>query len=778
MSSSEYSASDLNLLVTLFNQGHYNATEVLARDLTSRFPDNGFGWKVLGVVLRQQGKLTAAVQPMQKAAQLLPDDAEAHSNLGVALMNQGQLDDAVLSYQHALTLNPNNADVHHHLGLTLMTLGQLSKAAECYHRVLALNPDYSDAYFNLGRVYQEQGQLSEAEQCYRQVLLAHPDTAEAHNNLAFVLYWQHRLADAEDHYQRALALNPQDITAYSRLGMLLQTQGRLSEARDCYECALEINPEFAEIHNNLGIVLHELGLTYQAEASYQHALAINPQCAEVYNNLGLTLQSQGRLAKAEEAYRNALASNPHYSEAHNNLGMVFQQRGELLAALASYQRALTLKSDDAQVHNNLGTIYKDLGRLNCAEASFRRALVRKPDYIAARSNLLFVMNYNPAHTPEDCLAEAQQYGDIVSSNVDVPFTTWLCEERLERLRVGIVSGDLLSHDIGVLLNSLLPELDSSCLELIAYPTHNHSDAITTQLQDYFSAWKPLVGLSDAAAARLIYSDAVHILLDLSGHNNYNRLPVFAYKPAPIQVSWLGSLTPSGVTAIDYMLGDPYTTPVDIVSETVWQLPEVYRCFSVPTLPLEVNALPALTTGMITFGSFNALGNMNEAVIALWAQILHAVPQSQLLLTAQQLNDETLYVAIRQSFAEHGVLPERLVLESNADLSVYHRIDIALDTFPHNGTTTSAHALWMGVPVLTLLGDRFIARCGASILSNAELANWIAVNDADVLAKAVQFAGNLPYLADLRSQLREQVLASPVFDMSGFARQFEAALWSM
>jgi predicted O-linked N-acetylglucosamine transferase (SPINDLY family) len=782
MEAQQPSSRDIDELLTLFSEGHYTETEIRAGELVARFPDHGFGWKVLAVVLRQQGQMTTSLLPMQKAAELLPDDAEAHSNLGVTLMNQGQLAEAVISYRRALTLNPDTVDVHHHLGLTLMTLGQLPEAAICYQRVLALNPDYPNAHYNLGRVFQEQGRFSEAESCYRRVLQAHPELSEVHSNLAFVLHWQGQFEAAESSYQRALTLNPHDIKAYSNLGLMLQTQGRLTEARDCYQCVLEINPQFAEIHNNLGIIFHELALENEAKASYQRALAINPHFSEAYNNLGLTLQEQGYLTKAEAAYRNALTHNPNYSEAHNNLGIVFQQRGQLIEALASYQRALALKPDDAQIHNNLGAVYKDLGRTAQAEVSFRRALAIKPDYLEARSNLLFVMNYHTAHSPADCLAEAQQYGLKVKNKVESPFSTWLCVDPPERLRVGIVSGDLLNHEIGLFLANLLPKLDSSSIELIAYPTYAKTDDITEQLQTYFTEWKPLIGLNDESAARLIYSDGIHILFDLSGHSNYNRLPVFAWKPAPIQVSWLGFLATSGLTDMDYVLGDPYVTPstdAGNFSENLWQLPDTYRYFNVPESYLEVNSLPALSSNVITFGSFNSLSLMNEAVVACWSRILHAIPDARLLLKTHELNDAAACSTICQRFAEQGILPERLLLEGSAELfAAYHRVDIALNTFPYCDATTSVNALYMGVPVITHAGDRFISRLCASIMHNADLADWIAVNEEEYVAKAVHFTANIEKLAILRTQLRQHLLASPLFDATSFARNFEAALWSM
>ena len=768
----ELTDDDINQILILFSQGHYSETEARARELTVLFPTHGFGWKVLGVVLKQQGQIADSLQPMQKAAELLPDDAEAHSNLAVTLMNQGLLADAVLSYRRALELYPDYIDVHHNLGLTLMTLGKVTEAGDCFQRVLALNPEHSDARYNLGRVFQQQGQLADAENCYRRVLETQPELSDAHSNLAWILHNQGHLSAAEASYRHALTLNPQDAKAHSHLGLMLQMQGRLLEAQQCYQQALIIYPQFAELHNNLGIVFHELGFAHEAEACYQRALDIKPNYSEAHNNLGLSLQKRGLLAEAETAYRNALTHNPNNPESHNNIGIVFQARGQFMEAEASYQRALAIKPNDAQVHNNLGEFYKDLGQFLKAEASFRRVLAINPDHIEAHSNLLFAMNYNPAHSPADYLAEARLYALSVKNNINAPFTMWHCEEKPERLRVGMVFADLSSSVIG-----LLSELDSSCIELIAYPTHTKADEFSA----YFSVIQPLNTLDDEAAARLIHTDGIHILLNLSGHDIYNRLPIFAWKPAPIQVSCLGLLATTGLSEMDYILGDPYATPLansDYFSETIWQLPESYCCFSVPEIDLDVNESPALNNYAVTFGCFNPLSQITNAVVILWARLLNAVPYSRLLLKTELLNNVAVRQTTCQRFAEQGILPERLILEgvsSRAELlAAYHRVDIALDTFPYNGTHTSADALWMAVPVITHAGSR----CGESILSNAELDDWIATDDDDYLAKAVYFSWDIAKLAELRTQLREKVLASPLFDTVNFARNFEAALWSM
>ncbi len=356
----------------------------------------------------------------------------------------------------------------------------------------------------------------------------------------------------------------------------------------------------------------------------------------------------------------------------------------------------------------------------------------------------------------------------------------------ERLRVGLVSGDLRKHSVGYFLEGLLAHIDPARIELIAYPTHHKEDELTARIQPYFSAWKPLVGLSDEAAARLIHADGVHVLIDLSGHTAHNRLPVFAWKPAPVQVTWLGLPATTGVAEIDYVLGDPHAIPAEYdnhFSEAVWRMPESYLCLTVPASPVKVAPLPALSTGHVTFGSFNNLTKMNDAVVAVWARILNSVPDSRLLLKTKQLSEPAVCDKTLQRFAACGIAPERLLLSRTTvsrddHLAAYNKVDIALDTFPYPGVTTSAEALWMGVPVLSLRGDRFMSRTAGSIAHNAGLPDWVAADEDDYVAKAVAFASDLQRLAALRAGLRQQVLASPLFDAPRFARNFEDALWGM
>ena len=486
------------------------------------------------------------------------------------------------------------------------------------------------------------------------------------------------------------------------------------------------------------------------------------------------------------SFRRVLALRPDLAEAHNNLGVALNDQGKLAEAVACFRRALAVKPDSAEAHNNLGNALKDQGKIEEAIASYRRALSLQPELTRAHSNLLFSLNYLASQTASAYLEEARDYGRKVAAMVGARFSDWTCAPTPERLRIGLVSGDFREHPVGFFLENILANLDPSRVELIAYPTHHEEDELGSRIRSRVMAWKSLLGLTDAAAARLIHDDGVHVLLDLSGHTSHNRLPVFAWKPAPVQASWLGYSASTGLAEMDYLLADPYVVPPSEekqFAEAIWRLPECYLCFSPPRREVEVGSLPALEEGLITFGCFNNPVKINGQVIALWAKVLAAIPGSRLLLKAKQFGDSTFADKMRQRFVAAGIDSRRLLLEGfnlkrREHLAAYNRVDIALDPFPYNGTTTSIEGLWMGVPFIARRGERFIGHVGESIAHNAGLADWIAMGEEDYVEKVVAHTADLENLARLRADLRQQVLASPLLDARRFARNFEAALWGM
>jgi predicted O-linked N-acetylglucosamine transferase (SPINDLY family) len=528
-----------------------------------------------------------------------------------------------------------------------------------------------------------------------------------------------------------------------------------------------------------------------AIAALRKALAFFPEDAELCGNLGNAYRNFGQHDSALVSYRTAVMLAPQRPLGHYNLGAGLQDQHKLAEALQAYSVAIRLKPDFAEAYNQLGIVKQKLGRVDEAIADFHTAIHHKPDFPAPYSNLLFYSNYATSETPERLLAQACNYGALVRRSAQ-PYTSWPNARDVERcLRIGLVSGDLRSHPVAYFLDSVLDALMRRApgrFEIVGYSNHNLDDAQTARIKKMCHGWHAVANWSDAALVEQIRNDGIDILFDLSGHTNLNRLPIFAWKPAPVQVSWLGFYSTTGVTAIDYLLADPVAVTPEgeaYFTEKIWRLPEVFSCFSAPDLGAstpEVSPLPALQNGYVTFGSFNNLAKLNDKVLALWARILQRLPGSRLFLKTRQLGEPDTVQAMRDKFAAHGIGAERLILEGHSPraelLAAYQRVDIVLDPFPYTGCTTTAEALWMGVPVLTKLGDTFLGRQSASFLHAAGLQHWIAADDDDYVACAIACVDDLPALSRLRQGLRQQVLASPVYDADRFAGHFEAALRGM
>jgi protein O-GlcNAc transferase len=776
-------AADFDPLIALYNSRRYAELESQVRTLIAKHPAVPFAWQLLGGALQMQGK--DALAAFQKVAALSPNDASAHFNLGVAYKSVGQMEQAAASYRSALALNPQYLEALSNLGNVLQDLSQLDEAVRCYRKALLIQPRSADTHYSLGNALRGLKQFEQAVESYRQVIRLKPDLAAAHCDLGSTLKELGRLNEAVECYQRAIEIAPMFVEAHRNLGGLFRELGRTEEALRCYQQALQIQPDSAETLSNLALIFYDLKQFNHAITSCQRAIALNPNHALAHNNLGLSLKAIGQLDSAVASYRSAIACDADCTSAYNNLGNALKDLSRYDEAIESYRQAIHRMPNFAEAYNNLGTAQSSLGQFSNAQASFKQALEVKHDYFDAHSNLLMAANYT-SQSSEWYLAEALHFAESVSKKVISRYATWLCEVSPPRLRIGIVSGDLCNHSVGYFLESLLTQLNPSKVELIAYTNNPISDDLTARIRPYFSAWKPLFALSDQSAAELIHADGVHVLIDLSGHTAKNRLPMFAWKPAPVQCTWLGLPATTGIAEMDYVLGDPIATPLEDAkhfTEKIWQMPETYLCLSNPSKSLKINKLPALTNGFITFASFNNLSKMNDAVVDLWARILIAVPTSQLLLKAHQLKDSMMVTKTLQRFGARGIAIKRLILvpptaERSDHLSTYYEVDIGLDPFPYPGVTTSAEALWMGIPVLTMQGDRFMSRTATSIANNAGLPDWVASSEDDYVEKATHFANDLPKLAALRSRLGEQVRELPLFDAPRFARHFEDELWNM
>lgn len=810
---------EMNALANLFNQGQLDESLQLALEMTRRYPKHGFGWKVLGTISQQQGLMDEAFHALKMAAEFLPNDSEvqynlgnyfydqhllseaascyrkavkldsgfsmAHYNLGSVLKDQGMFAEAIVRYKKALNISPDHAAMNFNLALMLFEQGDFTGAIYYYRQGLALQPDFVMAHIILGASYKAIGELHKAEASYRNALSIDPSCFDAHNNLGVVLSAIGDFAEAESCYRTAIKLEPNFASAYNNLGVLFKDQGRIVEAESYFITSLEKDPLYFLAHNNLAVTSRDQGRLPESELSCRNAIKVKPEYAEAYSNLGLALDGMGRLQEAESAFEKALEYDPENASMLSNFSVTLNTLSQLTRAEAYLKKALKIAPEFVNAHINLCVNYLAQGRIHDAEAICLKALKIQPDNADAQNNLLFLMNYSDSYSADDCFEAAHQYGFMVAGKVDEPFTSWRCESQPKRLRVGLVSGDLRQHAVSYFLENLVKHIEPSSLELIAYSTNARQDEVTARLKPYFSGWTSLVGLSDKAAAKLIHNDGIHLLLDLSGHSAGNRLPIFAWKPAPVQVSWLGYFATTGVEAMDYFIADEVGVPECNKSqfvERIKYLPDTRLCFTPPDAEVAVSVLPALTNGYVTFGCFQNMAKIGDDVLDLWAEVMRGLPHSKLRWQCKSFRDASVAEGLKKRLLKRGIQPDRIVLLGStlreAYFSAHAEVDMMLDTFPFTGGTTTCEALWMGVPTLTLAGNTLIARQGASLMSAAGLADWVAESKDEYVKKALFLAGDLNKLAHLRVGLRQQVLTSPLFDASRFARNMEKVLWEM
>jgi len=675
----------------------------------------------------------------------------------------------------------------------LFNQGRFEDAARRASELAAITPDCAFCWKALGAALLALGRGAEAEPACARAAALLPSDPQTHLSHGVALRACGREDDAEDALRRALALKPDFAEALSNLGNLLHAQKRHVEAESAHRRAVELCPGNALMHANLGAALTALDRREEAEAACRQAVALAPASAQVHNNLGTALNAQHRYAEAEACFRQALALRPAYPEALNNLGNALHELGRLREAEDCFRAGLAARPNDAQTLSNLGNTLHTLGRLAESQAAYRRALALDPHAAATRGNLLFVLSHDPACAPEDYLAEARRYGREASRAVQAPYADWPCAgdgAKPRPLRAGFVSGDLRNHPVGHFLEAWLPLVDPAELELVAYPTTTEEDALTARLRPSFAAWTPIAARTDAEAAARIRQDGAHVLIDLSGHTAGNRLEIFAHRPAPVQASWLGYFASTGIEQMDFLLADETGAPASEAArytETLLRLPETRLCCAPPREALDVAPLPALAkqadqAGQVTFGCFQNMAKIGGEVLALWAQILAALPGARLRVQNRQLDDPAVAADLLRRLARLGVDPSRAVLCGGMDradyLAAHAEVDIILDTFPYPGGTTTCEALWMGVPTLALTGSGLLGRQGACLLSAAGLPEWVAHSPAEYAAKAVAFASDLSALDGLRQGLRGRVAASPLFDAALFARRFTEAVREM
>ncbi len=515
----------------------------------------------------------------------------------------------------------------------------------------------------------------------------------------------------------------------------------------------------------LGICLHRQGKLTEALPILLHATELAKNDAEAHYNLGVTQDGLGQLNEAVASYRNTLNINKNYAAAHNNLGNILLGLGQLEEAVEHCHRALRLKPNYAGALNNLGNALSELGKVDAAGTCFRKALQINPQFAEAHSNLLFCLNHI-ATEPQELFREHNFFAE----KFELPLqANWPRHTNLREpgraLKIGFVSADLRNHPVAHFLEPVLACLAKQAqLSLHIYYNYPIEDGVSNRLKGYVKEWKSIVALSESELAQQIQADGIDILYDLSGHTGKNRLLAFALKPAPIQVSWIGYPNTTGLFAMDYYQSDCFLFPDNRFdnqfTEKIVRLPAASVFLPYKDAP-PVNALPIINNGHMTLGSFNRLSKISRSVVALWAQLMHNLPDSKLLLGAMPQDGE--HQSLLEWFAQEGIAQDRLIFHVRSGiknyLELHHQIDICLDTFPYGGGTTTFHALWMGVPTLTLAGNTMAGYAGASILGHVGLEAFAAHDANDFVQKGIYWANHLTELSVIRAELRERFAKS-------------------
>jgi len=628
------------------------------------------------------------------------------------------------------------------------------------------------------------GQGSQALNICDQVLQADPGNSDAHYLRGIISLQAGNLDLATRHMVQAVSASPKVPDFHNQLGMLYFQAGNPEIAERHFREAVALEPVFAEAHNNLGNLLRIRGEFQSASVCYRRALELKPDFAEAWNNLGVTCLEMGNVDEAIQCWEKTLALKPVFAEAHNNLGNARKAQGKFEAAVAHYREAIALRPDYAEAHNNLGVALMEQGWVDEAVASLRHAVSLHPGYTAAYSNLLLCGQYALGQTPEEIYREHSRYAERFEAPMRercLPHSNSPEPER--RLRVGYISPDFRAHSVAYFVEPVLARHDKSRFEVFCYFLRPRRDAVTDRLAAFADHWRDCAGMTDAQLDNRIREDGIDILVDLAGHTAGNRLTVFARKPAPVQVTWLGYPDTTGLSTMDYRLTDEYADPQggtdSFCSEKLIRLEDTFLCYRPFDDAPEVRMPPSERNGWVTFGSLNSLAKI-PPMIDIWGQILRRLPRSKLIIKAGNLQGgESSQRWLVSRFAEFGVAPERLILPGREystarHLAWYGEVDIALDSFPYNGTTTTCEALWMGVPVVTLAGERHVSRVGASLLSNVGLPELIAKSSGEYLEIALELAGDLERLRGHRQTLRRNMQASPLMHERKFTTNLEKA----
>ena len=716
--------------------------------------------------------------------------------LALAHHEAGRLREAVELYEEILRNDPQHADALHFSGLAAHQSGRTEIAISFMTRAIEREPRRANYFLNLGQVLETSGELERAMECYRQAATLEAGLEAAHYRLGIVSMKSGNPTAAVQSFSQVLKIRPQAYEAASGLGNALHRLGKLEQAIVCYRTAIALKSDYVEAHNNLGTVLHELGRFDEAAACYRQVLAHKPDFAEAYSNLGMTLRSRGDFQEAVENGQKAVALRPDYLKSHLNLANAYKDLGLLSEAAESYRQAIALSPTYALAHTNLAETLVEQGRIEEAVASYETAIALEPTGGPAYSNLLYLYSFSAHVSPghervfaegwekvmltDDERAAARERASARAGVFPAPSRTG------RKLRLGIVSAELGTHPVAVFLQTFLDQLDRSRFHLTLFPTVARSGSRAEHFLQLADNSMHLIGVPDAQVADLIRAQHIDILIDTTGHTSNCRLGIFAHRAAPVQCSYIGYWSTTGLTEMDWYITDAdYSAGCDAhFTEGLWRLPHMAHCYTGDE-SLPESAWESDPHGTIWLGSFNKYSKMREETLRLWAKVMLAVPEAKLLLEDRMMYEGETHARLLTTLSSCGVAPERVVFIPPVPgsafaqhMALYDRLDIALDTIPFNSGTTAFDALWMGVPLVALEGNRVGGRMASSIVRALGHPEWSAQNEEDYVAIVCALARDVEGRKELRRNQRTRMRQSPLCDGKGLARTLEDALEAM
>jgi predicted O-linked N-acetylglucosamine transferase (SPINDLY family) len=800
--------------LTAQRKGNVGQATRLYHEVLEADPNCASAYGNLAIIAVQQGDPARAEQLFRQQIKLRPDAPAGFYNLGLVLQEQARFAEAIAAHQHAIKLKPNYSEAYFAIGNVLALQGNSEQAVGSFRSAIAAKSDFVEAYNNMGVALQKLGQSDEAIAAYGNALALRPAYTEARFNLGVVLHEKKAFGRAEAAYREVLAFRADVPIVHNNLGTVLQDQGRLDEAMAAFDQAIKLKPDFAEAHYNRGALLQQQVRLDEALAAYSQAINFRSDYVDAINNAGIVLQELGRPSEAVALYRQILLSTPGHVDALNNMGTALLAAGSPDQALAAFQRALALKPDFPQACYNLGNAWRELGNLEHAIGSYQNALRLRPDYIDAFSQLAYhrwrACDWDGYDACQDKLIDMVRRGLRVppfyllatsASSADQMNCARQWAQSIAppphqvfyhaaptpgRIRLGYLSGDFQQHATAHLMAELFEHHDRNRFEVIAYSYGpNDASPMRARLHRAFDRFVDVAALSHRAAAERIHQDKIGILVELKGYTQHARPQIPAFRPAPVQVSYLGYPATMGADFIDYLMADRFVVPSTeqaFFSEKVVQLPGCYQVND-RTREIAVTARSRTDRGLPTNGfvfcSFNNSYKITPVMFDIWMRLLRAVPGSVLwLLEANPLVSRNL----RAEAERRGVDPDRLVfapIASSADHVARHRnADLFLDTLPCNAHTTASDALWAGLPVLTCAGSAFASRVAASLLAAVGLPELITTSLTDYERTALAMARDPRRLTELRATLQRNRDTSPLFDLPAMTRNIEAAYLRM